>query len=348
MSAMRRVGRSPKRCAARPYQIVLFDEIEKAHGDVFNVLLQVLDDGRLTDGQGRTVDFRNTLIVLTSNLGAEILVNQPDGEPVDAVREQVMNVVRASFRPEFLNRLDEILLFQRLERGQIDQIVDLQIGRLQALLEDRKITIELDDAARTWLADKGYDPTYGARPLKRVIQKALQDPLADQILAGDVGDGDTVKVFGRGRQTGAETGTRSSRRRNPRRLAVCFRLLNVTVRGGAGMHHADRACLWSVRRPFRRTRHKRFRGGAGTGRRVRTPCSYERCGCEVHPVRHAFQRGVLELKNRTVRRRQVAAQDPGRRDPRSMPLDAVFEGPERLVRVLTCLVKGACLGLIQS
>ena len=178
----------------RPYQIVLFDEIEKAHGDVFNVLLQVLDDGRLTDGQGRTVDFRNTLIVLTSNLGAEILVNQPDGEPVDAVREQVMNVVRASFRPEFLNRLDEILLFQRLERGQIDQIVDIQMGRLQGLLEDRKITVELDDAARTWLADKGYDPSYGARPLKRVIQKALQDPLADLILAGDVADGDTVKV----------------------------------------------------------------------------------------------------------------------------------------------------------
>ncbi len=178
----------------RPYQIVLFDEIEKAHSDVFNVLLQVLDDGRLTDGQGRTVDFRNTLIVLTSNLGAEILVSQPDGESVNAVRDQVMNVVRASFRPEFLNRLDEILLFQRLERGQIDQIVDIQIGRLQSLLADRKITVELDEAARTWLADKGYDPTYGARPLKRVIQKTLQDPLADQILAGDVADGDTVKV----------------------------------------------------------------------------------------------------------------------------------------------------------
>ena len=178
----------------RPYQVILFDEIEKAHGDVFNVLLQVLDDGRLTDGQGRTVDFRNTLIILTSNLGAEILVNQPEGESVDAVREQVMTIVRASFRPEFLNRLDEVLLFQRLERAQIGAIVDIQIARLQSLLDDRKITVELDDAARTWLGDKGYDPAYGARPLKRVIQKALQDPLADLILAGDVADGDVVKV----------------------------------------------------------------------------------------------------------------------------------------------------------
>ena len=178
----------------RPYQVILFDEIEKAHGDVFNVLLQVLDDGRLTDGQGRTVDFRNTLIILTSNLGAEILVNQPEGESVDAVREQVMTIVRASFRPEFLNRLDEVLLFQRLERAQIGAIVDIQITRLQSLLDDRKITVELDDAARTWLGDKGYDPAYGARPLKRVIQKALQDPLADLILAGDVADGDVVKV----------------------------------------------------------------------------------------------------------------------------------------------------------
>ena len=178
----------------RPYQVILFDEIEKAHGDVFNVLLQVLDDGRLTDGQGRTVDFRNTLIILTSNLGAEILVNQPEGEGVDAVRDQVMTVVRASFRPEFLNRLDEVLLFQRLERTQIGAIVDIQIARLQALLVDRKITVELDEAARTWLGDKGYDPAYGARPLKRVIQKALQDPLADLILAGDVADGDVVKV----------------------------------------------------------------------------------------------------------------------------------------------------------
>jgi len=178
----------------RPYQIVLFDEIEKAHGDVFNVLLQVLDDGRLTDGQGRTVDFRNTLIILTSNLGAEILVNQSEGHDVEEVRGQVMDVVRASFRPEFLNRLDEVLLFQRLKRAQIDLIVDLQIARLQALLVDRKIEIELDDAARSWIGDKGYDPTYGARPLKRVIQKNLQDPLADLILAGDVVDGTKVKV----------------------------------------------------------------------------------------------------------------------------------------------------------
>ena len=178
----------------RPYQVILFDEIEKAHSDVFNVLLQVLDDGRLTDGQGRTVDFRNTLIILTSNLGAEILVHQPEGESVDAVREQVMGVVRASFRPEFLNRLDEVLLFQRLERTQISAIVDIQVARLQTLLDDRKITIDLDDAARAWLGDKGYDPAYGARPLKRVIQKSLQDPLADLILAGDVADGDVVKV----------------------------------------------------------------------------------------------------------------------------------------------------------
>ncbi len=178
----------------RPYQIVLFDEIEKAHGDVFNVLLQVLDEGRLTDGQGRTVDFRNTLIVLTSNLGGDILVAQGEGETVDAVREQVMGVVRASFRPEFLNRLDEILLFQRLERSQINTIVDIQIDRLRDLLVDRKITIELDDAARAWLGDKGYDPTYGARPLKRVIQKNLQDPLADLILAGDIADGAKVMV----------------------------------------------------------------------------------------------------------------------------------------------------------
>ena len=182
----------------RPYQIVLFDEIEKAHGDVFNVLLQVLDDGRLTDGQGRTVDFRNTLIILTSNLGAEILVNQTEGHDVEEVRDQVMDVVRASFRPEFLNRLDEVLLFQRLKRAQIDLIVDLQIARLQALLVDRKIEIELDDAARSWIGDKGYDPTYGARPLKRVIQKNLQDPLADLILAGDVVDGATVKVSAEG------------------------------------------------------------------------------------------------------------------------------------------------------
>ncbi len=178
----------------RPYQIVLFDEIEKAHPDVFNVLLQVLDDGRLTDGQGRTVDFRNTLIIMTSNIGAEILVNQPEGEDTNAVRDQVMALVRANFRPEFLNRLDEIILFHRLKREQMTAIVDIQIERLQRLLGDRKITLDLDKAAREWLAEKGYDPAYGARPLKRVIQKNLQDPLAELVLAGTIKDGDTVKV----------------------------------------------------------------------------------------------------------------------------------------------------------
>jgi ATP-dependent Clp protease ATP-binding subunit ClpB len=178
----------------RPYQVVLFDEIEKAHPDVFNVLLQVLDDGRLTDGQGHTVDFRNTLIVMTSNLGAEFLVNQPEGQDSDAVRDQVMAVVRASFRPEFLNRIDEILLFHRLKRAEMGTIVDIQLGRLQKLLDERKITLRLDAAAREWLADKGYDPAYGARPLKRVIQKSLQDPLAELILRGAVKDGETVNV----------------------------------------------------------------------------------------------------------------------------------------------------------
>jgi ATP-dependent Clp protease ATP-binding subunit ClpB len=178
----------------RPYQVILFDEIEKAHPDVFNVLLQVLDDGRLTDGQGRTVDFRNTLIVMTSNLGAEYLVNQKDGEDSDAVRDQVMAVVRSNFRPEFLNRVDEILLFHRLRREDMSRIVDIQLQRLLKLLDDRKITITLEPAAREWLADKGYDPAYGARPLKRVIQKNLQDPLAELILSGKVKDGDAVKV----------------------------------------------------------------------------------------------------------------------------------------------------------
>jgi ATP-dependent Clp protease ATP-binding subunit ClpB len=178
----------------RPYQVVLFDEIEKAHPDVFNVLLQVLDDGRLTDGQGRTVDFRNTLLVMTSNLGAEILVNQPEGQDTDAVKDEVMAIVRANFRPEFLNRVDEILLFHRLKRSEMGRIVEIQIRRLQKLLDERKITITLDVAARDWLADKGYDPAYGARPLKRVIQKSLQDPLAEMILGGQVKDGDAVKV----------------------------------------------------------------------------------------------------------------------------------------------------------
>jgi len=178
----------------RPYQVVLFDEIEKAHPDVFNVLLQVLDDGRLTDGQGHRVDFRNTLIVMTSNLGADFLVNQPEGEDTAAVQDQVMAVVRASFRPEFLNRVDEIILFHRLKRSDMGKIVDIQLRRLQKLLEDRKITITLDASARDWLAEKGYDPAYGARPLKRAIQKALQDPLAELILEGAIRDGETITV----------------------------------------------------------------------------------------------------------------------------------------------------------
>ena len=178
----------------RPYQVVLFDEIEKAHPDVFNVLLQVLDDGRLTDGQGRTVDFRNTLIVMTSNLGGEYLVAQAEGEDTDKVRDVVMAEVRAHFRPEFLNRVDEIILFHRLKREHMGRIVDIQIERLQKLLEDRKIAITLDAKAREWLAEKGYDPAYGARPLKRVIQRSVQDPLAELILSGGIKDGEKVKV----------------------------------------------------------------------------------------------------------------------------------------------------------
>ncbi|MEA2987823.1 MAG: ATP-dependent Clp protease ATP-binding subunit ClpB, partial [Alphaproteobacteria bacterium] len=178
----------------RPYQVILFDEIEKAHPDVFNVLLQVLDDGRLTDGQGHTVDFRNTLIVMTSNLGSQFLVDQPDGEDTDAVRDQVMAVVRASFRPEFLNRVDEIILFHRLKRNEMTKIVDIQMTRLGKLLADRKITVVLEPSAREWLAEKGWDPAYGARPLKRVIQKSVQDPLAEMILAGTVKDGDKVVI----------------------------------------------------------------------------------------------------------------------------------------------------------
>ncbi|MDO8288015.1 MAG: ATP-dependent chaperone ClpB [Parvibaculum sp.] len=175
----------------RPYQVVLFDEIEKAHPDVFNVLLQVLDDGRLTDGQGRTVDFKNVLIIMTSNLGSEYLA---DGGDVEEVREQVLDVVRSRFRPEFLNRLDEMLIFHRLTRPQMDVIVDIQIARLQKLLDDRKITIELDDSARTWLADQGFDPAYGARPLKRVIQRNVQDSLAELLLEGRIKDGEPVRV----------------------------------------------------------------------------------------------------------------------------------------------------------
>jgi ATP-dependent Clp protease ATP-binding subunit ClpB len=178
----------------RPYQVVLFDEIEKAHPDVFNVLLQVLDDGRLTDGQGRTVDFRNALIVMTSNLGSEYLVSLGEDQDVDVVRNQVMNVVRSHFRPEFLNRLDEIILFHRLKREHMGAIVDIQLERLAKLLADRKISVVLDKGAREWLAEKGYDPAYGARPLKRVIQKSLQDPLAEELLGGQISDGETVEV----------------------------------------------------------------------------------------------------------------------------------------------------------
>jgi len=178
----------------RPYQVILFDEIEKAHSDVFNVLLQVLDDGRLTDGQGRTVDFRNTLIIMTSNLGADYIANLSDGEDVDKVRDLVMTVVRGHFRPEFLNRLDEVILFHRLKRTEMGAIVDIQIRRLDQLLADRNIVLDLDVSARLWLADKGYDPVYGARPLKRMIQKFVQDPLAEKILGGEVVDGQTVTV----------------------------------------------------------------------------------------------------------------------------------------------------------
>jgi len=178
----------------RPYQVVLFDEVEKAHGDVFNVLLQVLDDGRLTDGQGRTVDFTNTLIILTSNLGSQFLASLGEDEPVEKVEPQVMEVVRAHFRPEFLNRLDEIILFHRLGVAHMGPIVDIQVARLQKLLEDRKIRLDLTPKAREWLGRVGYDPVYGARPLKRAVQKYLQDPLADAILSGSVKDGDTVRV----------------------------------------------------------------------------------------------------------------------------------------------------------
>jgi ATP-dependent Clp protease ATP-binding subunit ClpB len=178
----------------RPYQVVLFDEIEKAHPDVFNVLLQVLDDGRLTDGKGRTVDFRNVLIVMTSNLGADLLVLQKEGEDSTAVHSEVMQIVRAHFRPEFLNRVDEIILFHRLRREDMGAIVGIQFTRLAKLLEDRKITLELREGARAWLAEKGYDPAYGARPLKRVIQKNVQDPLAEMILAGEIHDGEKVAI----------------------------------------------------------------------------------------------------------------------------------------------------------
>ena len=178
----------------RPYQVVLFDEVEKAHPDVFNVLLQVLDDGRLTDGQGRTVDFRNTLIVMTSNLGSEFLASQEEGEDVEAVREDVMEQVRRHFRPEFLNRIDEIVLFKRLGREQMDSIVRIQLQRVEKLLADRRMSVEVAPDALHWLGERGYDPVYGARPLKRVIQKELVDPIARKLLAGDLADGQIIEV----------------------------------------------------------------------------------------------------------------------------------------------------------
>ncbi|TDX24296.1 ATP-dependent chaperone ClpB [Rhodovulum visakhapatnamense] len=178
----------------RPYQVILFDEVEKAHPDVFNVLLQVLDDGVLTDGQGRTVDFKQTLIVLTSNLGSQALSQLPDGSDAEAARREVMEAVRAHFRPEFLNRLDETVIFHRLTREDMDGIVTIQLKRLQKRLDQRGIVLDLDDGARKWLADAGYDPVYGARPLKRVIQRSLQDPLAEALLAGEIRDGGTIRV----------------------------------------------------------------------------------------------------------------------------------------------------------
>ncbi|KJS34021.1 MAG: ATPase AAA [Rhodospirillaceae bacterium BRH_c57] len=193
-------GRLTEAVRRRPYQVILFDEVEKAHPDVFNVLLQVLDDGRLTDGHGRTVDFRNTLIILTSNLGAEYLANQIEGQDSSAVRAEVMEAVRATFRPEFINRLDEVLLFHRLFERHMASIVTIQLGRLRKRLEDRKMALEVNDAGLAWLAEAGYDPVYGARPLKRVIQRNLENPLAMMLLDGRIKDGDTITV-------GAEGGT---------------------------------------------------------------------------------------------------------------------------------------------
>ena len=178
----------------RPYQVVLFDEVEKAHADVFNVLLQVLDDGRLTDGQGHVVDFSNTLIIMTSNLGSQYLANLDEGQGVETVEPQVMEVVRGHFRPEFLNRLDEIILFHRLGQEHMAPIVEIQVARVQKLLKDRKITLDLSDAAKRWLGRVGYDPVYGARPLKRAVQRYLQDPLAEKLLAGEIPDGSVVRI----------------------------------------------------------------------------------------------------------------------------------------------------------
>ncbi|MEM8616367.1 MAG: AAA family ATPase, partial [Pseudomonadota bacterium] len=178
----------------RPYQVVLFDEVEKAHPDLFNTLLQVLDDGRLTDGQGRTVDFKNTVIIMTSNLGAEAIATGEEGQVTDAVQEYVMAAVRAHFRPEFINRIDETVFFNRLGRGEIDHIVDIQAARLSGLLDSRKLSLEMSEEARQWLAERGYDPVYGARPLKRVLQRELQDPLARLLLEGRIHDGETILV----------------------------------------------------------------------------------------------------------------------------------------------------------
>jgi ATP-dependent Clp protease ATP-binding subunit ClpB len=174
--------------------VLLFDEVEKAHADVFNVLLQVLDDGRLTDGQGRVVDFTNTLIILTSNLGSQYLANLGEGQDVASVEPQVMEVVRSHFRPEFLNRLDEIILFHRLGQEHMGPIVDIQVQRVGRLLKDRKIALELSEAATRWLGRVGYDPVYGARPLKRAVQRYVQDPLADKLLRGEIPDGSTVRI----------------------------------------------------------------------------------------------------------------------------------------------------------
>jgi len=178
----------------RPYQVILFDEVEKAHPEVFNVLLQVLDDGILTDGQGRRVDFKQTLIILTSNLGSQALSQLPEGADAAAAKRDVMDAVRAHFRPEFLNRLDDMIVFDRLTRADMDGIVKIQLAGLEKRLAQRKITLDLDDGALTWLADEGYDPVFGARPLKRVIQRSLQDQLAEMILAGDIADGTTIPV----------------------------------------------------------------------------------------------------------------------------------------------------------
>jgi ATP-dependent Clp protease ATP-binding subunit ClpB len=178
----------------RPYQVILFDEIEKAHPDVFNVLLQVLDDGRLTDGQGRTVDFRNTLIVLTSNLGSDVLAAAPEGDIPGPVRDQIMEVVRAAFRPEFLNRLDDVIIFDALTTDDLTRIVDLQVSRLARRLADRRLTLVVTPAAREWLAVTGFDPLYGARPLRRLVQSAIGDQLAKELLSGEIADGDKVLV----------------------------------------------------------------------------------------------------------------------------------------------------------